>query len=719
MRGKLLGLEVLLAVALGIFAGVFLGPLANIFKPIGDIFVMLLQMVVLPYICFSIVHGLGSITPLTARILFKKGWHFWVLLWGIMFLVIYLFLQLIPKAISGPFVPPNYSSLRTSLTQNILSYLVPENPFYDLANNIVPGVAIFGVIAGLALMHIPQKEPLLGFLERINQIIEKILKWIAIISPIGVFAHLAVVTGTVHIGDLQKIEVYVVCFIAICLFLTFLILPLLLCCFTPMKYRDVMKAFRSVCLLSFVTGLPTIAIPFINMHLRKLEEQYNLKEQEFRTTSQTIMPLGYAFAQIGNALLLFFIFFVSFYYRNPFSVMEEMALSLLTIPLSIGASGVSVNAVSFVIGELGFPSQAVELFTQTMAITLNFQVLLSVASVLTFSILVLFSYYKLLEIRLRQAITRGALAFGILAGLIFSVKPFLHLDDNYKNLYMDLSIRETISNPVEAKIYLPGDEIPRLSEKELQMMPFERVLYTGVLRVGYHPEVVPYSYFNDLGQLAGYDIAMAYQLARDLDCRLAFIPIEIEQLDEELNAGLYDIAMSAILMSENRIKNLDFSHFYTEQDNVLIVPLAKKKKFENLEHVVAKKGVRIGATGAYKSIFTRHFPNAILVEGVPTDLIDNKADAWIWSHIPAFIWCLNYPKFAVATYEGLLGKRYFAYPVKMGANKFLSFLNNWMDLKAQSGFTHDQYHYWILGTPTSSEKTVRWSILRNVLHWVE
>ena len=46
------------------------------------------------------------------------------------------------------------------------------------------------------------------------------------------------------------------------------------------------------------------------------------------------------------------------------------------------------NAVSFLIQQLNFPEESVELFTETLSITLNFQVLLSIASVLTFIILV-------------------------------------------------------------------------------------------------------------------------------------------------------------------------------------------------------------------------------------------------------------------------------------------------------------------------------------------
>ena len=63
-----LGYQVLIAVIAGILTGLFLGPLVSVLRPISTIYVMLLQMVVLPYICLSIIHGLGSLSLPTGSI---------------------------------------------------------------------------------------------------------------------------------------------------------------------------------------------------------------------------------------------------------------------------------------------------------------------------------------------------------------------------------------------------------------------------------------------------------------------------------------------------------------------------------------------------------------------------------------------------------------------------------------------------------------------------
>jgi hypothetical protein len=64
-----------------------------------------------------------------------------------------------------------------------------------------------------------------------------------------------------------------------------------------------------------------------------------------------------------------------------------------------------------------------------------------------------------------------------------------------------------------------------------------------------------------------------------------------------------------------------------------------------------------------------------------------------------------------------LGKKYFAYPLAENTQQFRNFLNEWMFLKQEQGFTHKQKQYWFLGKEYDPEAK-RWSILRDVLHWV-
>lgn len=708
-----MGYQVLAAVILGIFAGLFFGPLTSVLNPIAAIFTMLVQMVVLPYICFSLIHGLGSISPEMGKKLLRSGWPFFVAIWAIVLFVLFFVQQLIP----GPrasYILAAESTENTPLSMQFLKFLVPENPFYDLANNIVPAIAIFGLIVGIALMHIEKKESLCTMLERVNQVIEKILVWLAIISPIGAFAHVAIAFGTVRFEDLYKLEFYVFCFIGMVLFITFWVLPLLLSCLTSMTYREVLKAFRSVCLLPFVTALTPIAIPFLNAYLLRFSKKHETHEK-FHENSQTVLPLAYSVGQIGNVVVIFFILFISFYYRHPFQGSGKTLLALLSIPMSLGSSSNSVSAISFLIEQFKFPKESLELFMQTSSITANFQVLMSIASVLTLIILTLYAYYGIIQIKWNQLLIRLGGTLAIFCVLVLSIKSVIQVGDKYQDLYLSLKISDVIENPVKATVLAPGNPgTPRSSTTS----SFEQILETGVLKVGYSTVDIPFCYLNNKNQIVGYDIAYAYQFARDLDCRIEFIPIDFNRIGESLDEGLFDIGMSAVLMTEERLKSMSFTAPYSEQNVVLVVPLQNKKEFMDLNAVTENPDLRIGYIGAYQTFLHRHFPKAQTYQAPDIDTAKMKRgelDAWIWTRDTAMVWCLSNPDFAVIDYGGLIGRTYFAFAIKNDAFKFASYLNNCLLLKKLSGFEKKMEDYWIRGEALETDEP-RWSILRNVLH---
>ena len=82
--------QTLIGLVLGIATGVFLGELAGVLKVVGDIFIKLLQVTVIPYISLSLITGLGSLSFDTAKRLAIKGGSILLLLWAIVVLLVVL-----------------------------------------------------------------------------------------------------------------------------------------------------------------------------------------------------------------------------------------------------------------------------------------------------------------------------------------------------------------------------------------------------------------------------------------------------------------------------------------------------------------------------------------------------------------------------------------------------------------------------------------------------
>lgn len=708
-----LAYQALFAVLLGIGVGIFFGPMCGVLEPIGTAFIMLLQMVVLPYIPTLLMHGIGSLSPETAKKLFKRGWIFLAMLWLIVFGMIYTLRVLIPVPFPDP--SADFTVEKISFARNFLSYIIPQNPFYDLVNNVVPAIAVFSLIVGIAIMHLKEKEPLLGALERINQSLEKIIKWLAVISPIGIFAHIANATGTVNFSDLSKLELFVIMTILATLFLSIWVLPMIVSCLTSIPYKELMQEYRIVCVLAFATGIPSIAFPFINNCMRRLAERNHLDLATFRSTAQTVVPLAYSFAQIGNLFLLLFIFFMSFFYRHPLTELQTVALPFMTIPISFGTPQLSLAGMSFLSDNLAFPTDAFTLFVEITAITLNFQVLLSVAAMLTFTMLVILRYYGLLQINWMRLSLQTSSMLVVLFAAVLIGKQFVHIQDNYHDLYYKMRM-DAIMNRIP-KITLFRERVPLPLHPSSETLA--RIMETNTLRVGYDIYNIPFCYLNEQNEVVGYDIAYAYALANDLDVKLELIPIDYEKLAEDMNSGYLDIAMSAILMTDDRVLSMDFARPYIEQPNALVVPADKVSQFKNLSDIEQNPKIKIGGAGGYREVVLSHFkPQSLVPITNPDALLKGEVDANMWSELPAYIWCMAHPGFTTLSYNRQLGLKYFAYPVKSGSADMITFLNEWMGLKDQSGFKKRQQDYWIRGKTTES-KEPRWSVIRNVLHWVD
>ena len=78
---------------------------------------------------------------------------------------------------------------------------------------------------------------------------------------------------------------------------------------------------------------------------------------------------------------------------------------------------------------------------------------------------------------------------------------------------------------------------------------------------------------------------------------------------------------------------------------------------------------------------------------------------------------LLYPAFSVAVPHPLAIRFPLAYPVGRRDLEFARFLGIWIDLQRKNGTIQSLYDHWILGRD-AQPKQPRWSVIRDVLHWV-
>jgi ABC-type amino acid transport substrate-binding protein len=236
-----------------------------------------------------------------------------------------------------------------------------------------------------------------------------------------------------------------------------------------------------------------------------------------------------------------------------------------------------------------------------------------------------------------------------------------------------------------------------------------------VLRVGYNPHVIPFSYWNRHGDLVGYDIAYAYRLARDLNVRLELIPFNWQELYDNLVDRRFDVAMAGIYITDERLKTLTASHAYYHSPVALIVRSQRADEFLDRSAIMAMPNLRLAVFDDPVLIPMLHrlFPTAA-VELVPDygalPSIANRFDGAIWSLEQAGAWAAAHPGFTAVGPADMGSPILFSYLMPPGAEGFRQYLDQWLELKANDGFRAAQQAYWIDGKPRADRRP-RWNLL--------
>ena len=371
---------------------------------------------------------------------------------------------------------------------------------------------------------------------------------------------------------------------------------------------------------------------------------------------------------------------------------------------------------------LRIPIDLFQLYLALNVVTSRFAVLLTTMNNLVLTLLGACAVSGLLTIRwgrlLRNAVLTLLLTIALLGGarVFFSVAldTAYHKDDVIANMQL---LRTRVPATVHRTPPPPSPDV-------LPSSGLARIRTRGTLRVGYLPDNLPFAYFSRAGELVGFDVEMAHTLARDLGVGLEFVPADREQMAEQLRAGAYDLIMSGVVVTPQRAQVMAFSNSYLKQTVAFLVKDHRREDFSSREAVRSLKAPRIGVPNLpyYIDKVQRYLPQAELVtlnsineffEGRGEDL-----DALVYSAEAGAAWSLFYPAYTVAIPQPDVLEAPLAYAMAPGDQELLNFINLWITLKQEDKTITALYDYWILGkhaVPTPP----RWSVIRNVLHWVK
>ena len=711
---------ILVGLVLGVFAGLFFGEPMGKLQIVGTIFIRLTLITVIPYILVALIHGIGGLDSRTAKRLATRGLPVLAVFWALTIAVLYVMPLAFPARTIASFYDPNRFPGAPKATFDWASY-IPANPFASLSSGLIPAIVIFSLCVGIALIGVSRKQGFLNGLAFMDDLLGRINHAIILYaSPVGVFAVVASSVGTMEVDLFKGLAVFLATYAFATLALVLCVLPFVTVVVAGVSYRQLVHAFKAPALLAVTTANALITLPLIVKGVKELLQSRGASKDEVDDLATTLVPVAFAIPLVGTLGTLLFVLFVAWFDGTKLGVAQYTSLAVSGLFSLFGEPRL---AIQFLLEQMGLPREGVNLYLGSEQLMRNLLEFVGVLSMGLFATTAGAAVLGRARVRLRPALVAAAVSVLVVAagvaGLTVALKPFASSGGAGYATLQKMRTEER----VPAHVYKTAAEAPAPPAGPAGASLLTRIQRRGVLRVGYAPNALPFSYFNGDGELVGFDVERVYGLAALLDSRrIDFIPVGRQDFDAELDAGVVDIVVGAIDVTPTLYKSVDFSSVYLTLHIAVVAPDAEADDYRTEARVDSLQGRRIAVEkGSYYVGAVRAAnPNFTVVEvDHALDFFKGDvADALFTSAEEGSTYTLMYPHYDVVVPEFEQPPLYLAYPVPKGQLDWLALVDNWVAMEAASGAQKTQYDYWITGK-TAVEKQPRWSIIRNVLGWVK
>lgn len=708
--------KIIIGLISGVAIGLFVGEYTAFLSYIGDGFIALLQMTVLPYIMVSIIANLGRLTLSEGKEMIIKG----LKVLGVLMLLGIVMLTLIPLTLpewsAGAFF--RHSIVEEKPPLDLLHLYIPSNPFEAMAKNVVPAVVLFSIFLGIGLSGIKHKELLLKNLDILGEGLNHINKMVVKLTPFGVFAIAAYNAGNMTVDEIQRLHAYIIIYSVAVILLGFYWLPLVINVTTGIHPRELFQQTKSTLLTIFATGKIIIVLPQLIDNVKNLIRSRNKDETEMEAKTEIVMPLAYPFPNLGTFVIFVFVPFIAWYLGNPLGLMQNVTFILATLLSSFVAP---VTGIPFILNILSLPEDMFQLFVISSVYTDRIRVFLGAMHLVALTIITVQWSMGSVYVNWKK-LTRGIiLGIGLTVALLIVTRIYLKLtlgtSDQYGSFVnMDLSFKYSKeANYVEKEKLKFEDPLNRFSQLDI-------IRGRGVLRVGYHADGLPYSFRNENGKLVGFDIEMAYQLAKELGVGIEFVKISPNEVGYYLTNGMIDIVMSGVFITTNSIGSYTFSNTSINQTLAIIVPNEFRDNYTNSYKLAGSNQLTLGVVSNYYSQKVKQYiPHADIIElSSPRNYFkaeDGELDGLIYSAEAGAAWTIIYPNYSVVVPRPFIITVPMGYPMPMGDQKWKEFVNTWLEIKQKDGTVDLLFRYWVEGGG-AEEKQPRWSVIKDVFHWV-
>lgn len=332
---------------------------------VGNLFVDLLKMVMIPLIFTSIVVGVAN---LQAHHQARRVWQY-TLIFFVCSTALAMTVALVASNIFKPGAGLHLSMFAGAMENFAAKQLTPaeffaqflrnlfQNPFSALAQGNVLPVLVFALFLGVALvMGGARYQNILKIMQEFLDLIMRMVGWIMYLAPVGIFALLLQLVATQNTALLTTVGGFIVLVFATTLFHAIVVLPLILYVFTKKSPLWFWRGAREALITAFATSSSSATVP---VSLRCAEE--NLKVR--KNIAGFVVPLGATINMDGTALYeAAAALFVANLVGIELTLAQQLIVFCTAMIASMGAPGVpSAGMVTMVmvLQSVGLPAEAI------------------------------------------------------------------------------------------------------------------------------------------------------------------------------------------------------------------------------------------------------------------------------------------------------------------------------------------------------------------------
>jgi Na+/H+-dicarboxylate symporter len=367
---------------LGMFA-VWLGWESFVFdwvKPWGTIFIRLLKLIAVPLVFVSLIKGIGGLSDISklSRIGLKTI-SLYVVTTVVAITIGVLLVNFVQpgktfpeersaelQQLYGQTVVEKQEAAKSVKEESPLQFIVdivPDNIIKATGNNSkMLQVIFFAILFGIGMLAVGNEKSgtVKKFFDEIDHIILKIIDYIMLFAPYGVLALMAglIVDFAGDVDLFSALGLYALTVVAGLFIMTFVIYPIFLRLFTPVKYKDFFKAISPVQLLAFSSSSSAATLP---LTMEQVENELKVHND----IASFVLPVGVTINMDGTSC---YQAIAAIFIAQVFGIdltIGQMLIIVLTATLSsIGTPGIpggSIVMLIVVLTSVGIPVEGLAL----------------------------------------------------------------------------------------------------------------------------------------------------------------------------------------------------------------------------------------------------------------------------------------------------------------------------------------------------------------------